>query len=389
MTSRIGGDSAYAHFDPENWSQSDQGSSSGTSSTRSAGSGSTGPLSFFQWSRRSRAERDPSPERGSDENSIVNYLFADLDDARTYASLQSDRTATYRNDGSTVWGVDKGEYEEVQREEGMPSLEEEHAASTSSASTYHSVRSQFSQTPSTDSRRSEKSTRTSRSKETTRRSVGGSDGNSAGSNRSASTSGSSSTSGNRWRAFQRARLADDLVARLEGASLASRETRSSTSRQSSSHAEPTPVAETTSTASGTASASWPRPRSTRSGSRASSLSRTLMERRLAERFAGSLRTLGEANRRREQQAFTERAYDVASRLESGIAYQDRRQEVLAARRERENALPSVSSGSFRSTDSEVIARLGRETSVARDPSTGPGLAADQWAVLDDRYRGRR
>jgi hypothetical protein len=114
-----------------------------------------------------------------------------------------------------------------------------------------------------------------------------------------------------------------------------------------------------------------------------------MERRLAERFTDSLRTLGEANRRRQQQAFSERAYDVASRLESEIAYQDRRQEVLAARRERENALPSVSSGSFRSTDSEVIARLGRETSVARDPSAGPGIAADQWAVLDDRYRGRR
>lgn len=113
-----------------------------------------------------------------------------------------------------------------------------------------------------------------------------------------------------------------------------------------------------------------------------------MERRIAERFEGSLRTLGEANRRRPL-AFAERAYDVASRLESEMAYQDRRQEVLSARRERQNALPSVSSGSFRSTDSEVIARLGRETSVALDPSDGPGLAADQWAVLDDRYRGRR
>jgi hypothetical protein len=387
MTSRIDGNSAYAHFDAENWSQSDRGSSSTTSSTRSAGSESSGPLSFFQWSRRSRAERDPSPERGRDENPIFDYLFAD--DAQTYASLQSDRTATYRDDGSTVWGVDKDEYEEVQREEGMPSLEEEPAASTSSASTYHSVRSQFSQTPSTGSKRSEKTTRTSRSKETTRRSVGGSDGNSAGSNQSASTSGSSSTSGNRWRAFQRARLADDLVARLEAASISSRETRSSISRRSSSHAEPTPVAETTSTASGTASAPWPRPtRSTRSGSRASSLSRTLMERRLAERFEGSLRRLGEANRRRPQ-VVAERAYDVASRLESEMAYQDRRQEVLAARRERENALPSVSSGSFRSTDSEVIARLGREASVVRSPSTGPEIAADQWAVLDDRYRGRR
>jgi len=386
MTSRIGGNSAYGYFEAENWSQSDRGSSSGASSTRSAGSESTGPLSFFQWSRRSRAERDPSPERDTDENSIVNYLFAD--DARTYASLQSDRAATYRDDGSTVWGVDKHEYEEIQREEGMPSLEDESAASTSSASTYHSVRSQFSQIPSTSSKRSEKSARTSRSKETTRRSVGGSDGKTAGSNRSASTSGSTSASGRGLRAFQRARLADDLVARLEAASIASRETRSSTSRQSSSHAEPTPVAETTSVASGTASAPWPRPRSTRSGSRASSLSRTLMERRIAERFEGSLRTLGEANRRRPL-AFAERAYDVASRLESEMAYQDRRQEVLSARRERQNALPSVSSGSFRSTDSEVIARLGRETSVALDPSDGPGLAADQWAVLDDRYRGRR
>lgn len=405
MTSRISGNSGYSGI----YEDASDGGGSDSGSRRSSGSSRASSVAWyadslpsFQSTREARkadddlrsflsyvsnavsdhpggieapeedhTEAEPSRHENEDDGSLVSYLFQgqDVPYVPSHAS----------DSGSTVWGVDKGEYERMQREEGMPSLEEESAQSTASIlsqDVFYDARSSFTNKSGSSSKApSSASTSNSRRSQAISRLRAANETGSLISDRSNSSGQSQVRSSQSSQGSQSSNVSRRSKRSSRGPSIAS-------DRMERAHSRSGSTATLLSFAQD--HSRWVPPRS-----RASGLDsvQEFAEGDELSQLNRSLMNVGDVNRRR----FTAQANDLASRLNKELSFQDRRTEIRTALAERRNTLPSISSGGFSETDSAVISRLRRETNVQRqggnDAASSGGAALDRsWAVFDDMNR---
>jgi hypothetical protein len=450
MKSRISGSGKYAGLEDDMSDRASRNSGSGEpggSSRRSRSlGGHTDSLASFRSAQQARAERDTGqdydlaslqsyvsnafsdhsvaadarPDRESsgkanEENaslkSFVSYLFADDDDHQSHASLYSNHGPTYAaaspsyrtGDADAIWGMDRAEYEAVQREEGMPSMEDESTRSDTasvlsdaSQRTYHTARTHLSDASGGSSRpvHSDRQRATPSLMETARALAAGSERRSTGSDES------DATSNRRLRRFARSQLSADVASLISTPSNSTEQARSRNSRQSQTTARTANSTRVPSAASGhsdrtqrstanTASilaraqrhVRWIPPRS-----QAPNLT-TIQDDIEGDEWSHLQSGLSRLSRDLRQRVLSG-ASEATSRLRQDASYKQRRTEIRSARDERENSMASVSSGSSRESDSQVVARLRGETWNAVTPSDGRAIDRSS-ATLDDLTRYTR